>query len=82
MLVAAPEFKCGVVGLEAGAEKPSFVPGALASLRGTAEAAVATRTWTQASGGCRHILLQTKEMGWETGIEPATAGATVRCSAS
>ena len=23
-----------------------------------------------------------KKMGWETGIEPATAGATVRCSAS
>src|SRR5215472_10692326 len=22
------------------------------------------------------------EMGWETGIEPATAGATVQCSAS
>jgi hypothetical protein len=23
-----------------------------------------------------------KYLGWETGIEPATAGATVRCSAS
>src|SRR5207302_7871154 len=23
-----------------------------------------------------------RKMGWETGIEPATAGATVRCSAS
>jgi|HubBroStandDraft_6_1064221.scaffolds.fasta_scaffold3020976_1 hypothetical protein len=24
----------------------------------------------------------TKSLGWETGIEPATSGATVRCSAS
>ena len=23
-----------------------------------------------------------EELGWETGIEPATSGATVRCSAS
>ena len=26
--------------------------------------------------------LGVRKMGWETGIEPATAGATVRCSAS
>ena len=35
---------------------------------GTAEAAVASVTG--------------KKLGWETGIEPATAGATVQCSAS
>ena len=28
------------------------------------------------------IAIRVERMGWETGIEPATAGATVRCSAS
>ncbi len=32
-------------------------------------------------GGCPHTFA-VKKMGWETGIEPATAGATVQCSAS
>jgi hypothetical protein len=28
------------------------------------------------------VLTQRKILGWETGIEPATVGATVRCSTS
>jgi len=42
MLVAAPESKRGAVGEESGLEKPGPERGPLASLRGTAEAAVAT----------------------------------------
>src|ERR1035441_6586705 len=64
MLVAAPEFKCGAVGEDAGAEKPSSVPEPLASLRGTlrlgsgqaCEAAVATRASVMPATSCRASL--------------------------
>jgi hypothetical protein len=32
------------------------------------------------TGTARKALQLTETLGWETGIEPATVGATVRCS--
>src|SRR2546423_11320160 len=42
---------------------------------------------SDAAGGCpTHLCFPERDkrekLGWETGIEPATVGATVRCSAS
>src|ERR1019366_7945090 len=76
MLVAAPEFKCGAVGEDAGAEKPSSVPEPLASLRGTlrlgsgqaCEAAVATRASVMPATSCRASLGPTEfQRGGEMG---------------
>src|ERR1039458_1032447 len=85
MLVAAPEFKCGAVGEDAGAEKPSSVPEPLASLRGTlrlgsgqaCEAAVATRASVMPATSCRASLGPTEsDAGW------AALGAGGRTNAS
>src|ERR1035441_4423219 len=89
MLVAAPEFKCGAVGEDAGAEKPSSVPEPLASLRGTlrlgsgqaCEAAVATRASVMPATSCRASLGPT-ESATRSHTDSAALGAGGRTNAS
>src|ERR1035441_9971697 len=89
MLVAAPEFKCGAVGEDAGAEKPSSVPEPLASLRGTlrlgsgqaCEAAVATRASVMPATSCR-ASLGPSEPETQCATHSAALGAGGRTNAS
>ncbi len=39
-----------------------------------------TSVWNELTKTCRCRGIAHETLGWETGIEPATVGATVRCS--